>query len=157
MVDGAELSGAVPFAGSPVHVLVDAEAQITEANEDNNLSCTTIRITRLQILQIKPFVRELGPLRLRLLERPEQLGLDRLRVLPGRVQPPQPTGGGEAERTVLEVLSYPLDGAGRPRDAAAIARQGFWLAAWLAIPFFLLVYHGAGVLRLLDGVIAVRV
>ena len=43
-----------------------------------------------------------------------------------------------------------LDGAGRPRDAAAVARQGFWLAAWLAIPFFLLVYHGAGVLRLLD-------
>jgi MATE family multidrug resistance protein len=43
-----------------------------------------------------------------------------------------------------------LDGAGRPRDAAAVARQGFWLAAWLAIPFFLLVYNGAAVLRLLD-------
>lgn len=81
---------------------VDPGKKVREANEDNNLSCTTIRIARLRILQIKPFVRDLGPLRLRLLERPEELGLDRLRVLPGRVQPPQPTGGGEAERTVLE-------------------------------------------------------
>lgn len=43
-----------------------------------------------------------------------------------------------------------LDGAGRQRDAAAVTRQGLWLALGLALPFFLLVYHGAAILRWLD-------
>jgi MATE family multidrug resistance protein len=43
-----------------------------------------------------------------------------------------------------------LDGAGRRKDAAAVARQGFWLAVGLALPFFLLVRYGAAVLRALD-------
>ena len=43
-----------------------------------------------------------------------------------------------------------LDGAGRQRDAAAVARQGLWLALGLAVPFFLLVYHGAAILHALD-------
>lgn len=43
-----------------------------------------------------------------------------------------------------------LDGADRPGDAAAVARQGFWLALGLALPFFLLVRYGAAVLRALD-------
>lgn len=43
-----------------------------------------------------------------------------------------------------------LDGAGSPKDAGAVTRQGLWLALALGVPFFLLVYHGAAVLRLLD-------
>jgi len=43
-----------------------------------------------------------------------------------------------------------LDGAGRQRDAGAVARQGYWLALALCLPFFLLVYHGDWLLRLLD-------
>ncbi|MEM1410738.1 MAG: MATE family efflux transporter [Pseudomonadota bacterium] len=42
-----------------------------------------------------------------------------------------------------------LDGAGRKTDAAAVARQGFWLALGMALPFFLLVNQGGAVLRLL--------
>lgn len=43
-----------------------------------------------------------------------------------------------------------LDGADRPRDAAAVTRQGFWLAVALALPFFVLVNQGAAILEILD-------
>lgn len=42
-----------------------------------------------------------------------------------------------------------LDGAERPRDAAAVTRQGLWLAIALALPFFVLVNQGGAILRLL--------
>mgnify|MGYP001024306576 CR=1 FL=1 len=43
-----------------------------------------------------------------------------------------------------------LDGAGRQHEAGAVTRQGFWLALALCIPFFSVVYFGAGIMRLLD-------
>ncbi len=43
-----------------------------------------------------------------------------------------------------------LDGAERKLEAGAVTRQGFWLALGLCVPFFLVVYYGAAIMRLMN-------
>jgi MATE family multidrug resistance protein len=39
-----------------------------------------------------------------------------------------------------------LDGAGRHEEAGAVTRQGFWIAAALGLPFFLVIFNGGRLL-----------
>lgn len=74
---------------------VDPGGKVSEDSEDNNVACIPLRVG----LGTEA-LRNLMPFGTRILE-PRELGLDRLRILPGAIDPPQPTGGGGVQRTVL--------------------------------------------------------